>query len=139
MTLAQAHLMLAGFWLGLLAAETVLELCGGDAASRRTVALVHRWIDAFFEIPVAIAVLATGLILLARLWPAPPLVLVHAAAGTIPAAVNIVCAVWVYARWKQSTDDARVVDLTRKVKLTGLAIPLVILALVIGVGFLPDV
>ena len=44
MTLAQTHLMLTCFWLGLL---------------------------------------ASGLVLLARLWPAPPLMLGHAAAAVV--------------------------------------------------------
>ena len=137
MRLAQTHLMLACFWLGLLAAETVLELSGPDAASLRVVARVHRWIDAIFEIPAALAVLATGLVLLGRLWPAPPLMLVHAAAGIVPVAVNAVCTVWVQARARASAGDAEVAELTRRVKLTGLAIPLVVVALVIGVGFMP--
>lgn len=137
MTLAQTHLMLACFWLGLLAAETVLELCGREAASLRVVARAHRWIDMFFEIPVALAVLASGLVLLCRLWPAPSLMLIHAAVGTIPVAVNLVCTAWIHARASESADDSRVAELTRRVKLTGLAIPLVVLALVIGISFMP--
>jgi len=84
-----------------------------------------------------LGLLATGLVLLARLWPSPPLMLVHAAAGTIPVAVNLVCTIWVQARARASAGDAEVALLTRRVKLTGLAIPLVVVALVIGVRFMP--
>lgn len=137
MTLAHSHLMLACFWLGLLAAESVLELSGRDAASLRLVARVHRWIDTLFEIPVALAVLATGLTLLARLWPAPPLVLVHATAGMIPVVVNLVCGIWVRVRARESAGDAEIATLTHRIQLTGLAIPFVVLALLIGLNFTP--
>ena len=137
MTLAQTHLMLACFWLGLLAAETVLELSGRDAVALRVMARVHRWIDTVFEIPVALAALATGLVLLSRLWPVRPLMLIHVAAGAIPVAVNLICTIWVHARARDSVDDSGVAELTRRVRLTGLAIPLVVLALVIGIGFMP--
>ena len=135
MTLATVHLIIVSFWLGLLAAETVLELCIRDAASTRTVALVHRWIDLVFEAPTAIAVLVTGGLLLARIWPAPSLVLIHAAAGALPALVNLLCVGYVVAR-SRTADEAEARALTRKVKLTGYAIPLILVAMAIGLGFL---
>jgi hypothetical protein len=136
MTLPQLHLVLVSFWLGLFAAESVLELSDRDPGSRRTIAVVHRWIDTLFEIPVAIAVFVTGSLLLARAWPVPPILLAHAGAGLIPVVVNVICIKWVHARWKE-TDEARACNLTRRVKLTGLGIPFAILALIIGLGFLP--
>lgn len=135
MTLATVHLMLVTFWLGLLAAETVLEFTARDTASMRTVAAVHRWIDLCFEAPTAVAVLVTGGILLARVWPAPPLVIVHAAAGALPALVNLLCVAYVLER-SHAKDDAQLRALTRKVKLTGYGIPLIFVALAIGLGFL---
>jgi hypothetical protein len=131
MSLLQLHLMLVSFWFGLWAAETVLELSARDPQSTRTIASLHRWIDVLFEMPVAIAVLITGGALLARMWPVGPLALVHAAAGVIPAAVNLLCFGYVYARAK-TDDEARARDLTRKVKLTGYAIPVAVIAMVIG-------
>lgn len=136
MTLATSHLMLVTFWLGLLATETVLELTVRDAASARTVAAVHRRIDLFFEGPTAIAVLVTGGMLLARAWPAPLLVLVHAAAGALPALVNLLCVGYVLKR-SRAEDEADLMALTRKVKLTGYAMPLIVVALLIGLRFLP--
>jgi hypothetical protein len=131
MTLANIHLIIVSFWLGLLAAETALELCARDAASTRTVAEVHRWIDLCFEGPVAIAVLITGSVLMVRIWPAPPLMLAHAALGAVPAVVNLLCVGYVLARTR-ATDAAEAQALTRKVKLTGLAIPLILAAMAIG-------
>ncbi|MBI1816366.1 MAG: hypothetical protein HYR72_15420 [Deltaproteobacteria bacterium] len=136
MMLVQLHLIAVSFWLGMVAAETVLEFCGRDAVSRRTVAVAHRWIDLLFEIPVVIVVVGTGTLLLARAWPASPLLLVKVGAGSIAVIANLICVPLVHARWKE-TDDARVRALTRQVKMTGLAIPFAIAALVIGLGFLP--
>jgi hypothetical protein len=134
--LMRIHLVAVGFWLGMVAAETVLEFCGRDAASRRTVAVVHHWIDVLFEIPIVAVVLTTGVLLLARIWPAPPMLLVKVGAGLIAVIANVICVPLVQARWRE-TDDARVQALTRRVKMTGSAIPFAILALAIGLGLLP--
>ena len=135
MAIVQLHLILVSFWFGLWASETVLELCGRDAASRHIVALVHGWIDLVFEGPVTVAVLVTGALLLARAWPAPPLLLVHAGLGMVPVIANLVCMMWVQQRRKE-TDDERARALTSKVKLSGLAIPVAIVAMVMGLGFM---
>jgi len=135
-TLLQLHLILVSFWFGLWAAETVLELCARDPGALRTVAVVHGWIDIIFEAPVAIAVLVTGALLLARMWPAPSLHLVHAGLGMVPVIVNLACIRWVLARTTES-DEARVRVLTWKVKVSGLAIPVAMLAFVVGLGSLP--
>jgi hypothetical protein len=52
--LLQLHLVAVSFWLGVVAAEMVLEFSVRDAESRRTVAVVHGWIDLLVEIPVVI-------------------------------------------------------------------------------------
>jgi hypothetical protein len=135
MTLLQLHLVLVSFWFGLWAAETVLELSARDPGALRTAAVVHKWIDILFEGPVAIAVLVTGALLLARAWPAPPVVLIHAGLGVVPAVVNLVCMKWVLSRAGE-TDDARVRALTWKVKVSGLGIPVAMVAFVVGAGFL---
>ncbi|HQR25237.1 MAG TPA: hypothetical protein PK163_10655 [Steroidobacteraceae bacterium] len=135
MTLATVHLIIVSFWLGLLAAETALELNARDASSTRTVARVHRWIDLCFEGPTAIAVLVTGGWLMARAWPAPPLVVLHGAAGVVPALVNLLCVGYVLAR-ARTDDESEARALTRKVKLTGYAIPFIFIAMAIGLVFL---
>jgi hypothetical protein len=133
MTLIQLHLIVVSAWLGILAAEAILELRGPDP---RTVAVVHGWIDILLEGPVVIAVLVTGALLLAGVWPAPPLLLVKAGVGLVPIVVNLICIKWANERWRE-TDDVRALVLTRRVKLTGLAIPLIIVALAIGLRFGP--
>ena len=126
MTLLQGHFLAAGFWLGLLAAETVLEL--HPRASQPPIAVVHLWIDLLFEGPV---VLVTGALLLARSWPAPPLVLIKAAVGLVPILANLYCFPLVQGR-ARTTDPQRALALTRRIKLTGAAIPFAIAAFAIG-------
>jgi hypothetical protein len=136
MILQQVHAAAACAWLGVVAAESVLELQARDAAARRLVAVVHAWIDLLFEGPLVVLVLVTGVWLLARAWPAPPLLLFKAGAGLIAVIANLICIPLVRMRAK-ATDDARVIALSQQVQLTGLAIPFGLLALIIGIGFLP--
>jgi hypothetical protein len=137
MTLLQLHFFAASAWLGLMAAESVLELHDAYAAAGRgTIAAVHRWIDLLAEGPLVTVVLITGAVLLARDWPPSPLLLFKVGCGLAAIAANAVCIGWVLARAK-ATDDARKVALTRKIKLSGAAIPLAIVAFAIGVGYLP--
>jgi hypothetical protein len=130
--LAKIHAAAACAWLGVVAAEAVLELLGRDQPSRRFVAKAHLWIDYLFEGPLVVVVLVTGGILLARAWPAPPLLLVKACAGLIAVIANGICMplVWMRVRAK---DDAQVQRLFGRIRLTGLAIPFGLAALVLGI------
>ena len=136
MSIATIHLIAVSFWFGLLATESVLELSARDADSVRFVAGVHRWIDILFEGPIVVLALVTGTVLLVQQWPASPLLLVKAGLGGTALIANLVCIQFVHARVK-ATDDKRVRVLTRRVKLTGRAIPLALVAFVMGLGFLP--
>jgi hypothetical protein len=133
MTLLQVHFLAVSFWFGLLAAETVLEL--SPRAAPRTVAAVHKWIDLVFEGPVVLLVIVTGTLLLARHWPAPPLLLVKAAFGLVPVLANLYCFSLVLDR-ARTTDEQRALALTRRIRLTGAGIPFAIAAFVIGIAYL---
>jgi hypothetical protein len=133
MTLLQVHFLAVGFWLGLLAAESVLEL--HPRASQSTVATVHKWIDLLFEGPVVLVVLVTGGLLLARSWPAPPILLLKVALGLVPILTNLYCISLVLGRARTS-DAQRALVLTNRIRLTGAAIPFAIAAFVIGVAYL---
>ncbi|MBV8666863.1 MAG: hypothetical protein JO269_10310 [Burkholderiaceae bacterium] len=135
MTLLQLHAAAVCTWMGVISAETVLELMQRDPASRRFIAAVHGWIDILFEGPLVALVLITGAMLLARTWPASPLLLTKVAAGMVGVIVNVICIVLVRLRVKAS-DDARVLTLTKQIRLTGLAIPFGLYALVVGFGYL---
>ena len=133
MTLVQVHFCAASAWLGVVAAESVLEQFGRDPASRQVVAKVHAWIDILFEGPLVAVVLITGGLLLARAWPAPPMLMLKVAAGLIAVVANAICIPLVSAR-ARTTDDSRIIRLSRQVRMTGLAIPFGILALAIGLA-----
>jgi len=136
MTLLTCHLIAVSFWLGLLAAETVMELWARTPEARRTVAGIHRWIDTCFEGPIAIAVLVSGGLLLARAWLPSTLLWIKVAAGLVTVAANLICIPIVFAR-ARATDDARVATLTRYVAMTGWGIPFGLAAFVIGLFYLP--
>lgn len=134
MTLLQLHAATVCTWMGVVAAECVLELRKNDAESRRFIAAVHAWIDILFEGPLVALVVITGAMLLASHWPAP-LLLAKVGAGLVAVLVNLYCIVLVRRRAK-ATDDARVLALTQQIRLTGLAIPFGGFALVVGFGYL---
>lgn len=135
MILVKLHAAAVCTWMGVIAAETVLELRKNDPTSRRFVAAVHAWIDVLIEGPLIALVVVTGAILLASNWPAPPLLLAKVGAGMVGVIVNLICIVLVRKRAKE-TDDEHMRELTRQIRLTGLAIPFGLVALVIGFGYL---
>jgi len=135
MTLLQLHAAAVCTWIGVIAVESVLELCKNDAVSRRFIAAVHAWVDLLVEGPLLVLVVFTGAMLLKTNWPAPTLLLVKVGAGMIGVIVNLICIVLVRKRARE-TDDARMQRLTGQIRLTGLAIPFGLVALVIGFGYL---
>jgi len=135
MTLVQVHAAAVCAWFGLVAGETVMELCARDAASRRFVKTAHAWIDRLFEIPLIMVALFSGVMLLSQSWPASPLLLAKVACGLIAIAANFVCIPYVQMRAK-AKDDVEVQRLTRNIIFTGSAIPFGLAAMVIGFGYL---
>lgn len=132
MTLLQVHLVAASAWMGLIAAEVVIELLAQDNATRRFVAEAHKRIDLFFEGPLVAIVLVTGCMLLYPLWPgATPMLFFKVAVGTIAVVSNVVCIHWVLAR-ARAKDDNDFYQYAKKVSLTGYTIPFGLLALALG-------
>jgi len=135
MTLLQVHFFAVCFWLGLLAAETVMELHLRSGGSAGPIASIHRWIDLLFEGPAVLLVLVTGGLLLAQNWPAPPLLWVKISFGLIAIAANLYCVPLVLGR-ARTKDEAAARTLTRRISHTGWAIPFAVAAFVIGIAFL---
>ncbi len=133
MTLLQLHAAAVCTWMGVIAVESVLELCKNEVVSRRFLATVHAWVDLLIEGPLLLLVLLTGALLLKANWPAPMLLLVKVGAGMVGVIVNMICIVLVRMRSRE-TDDARMQHLSGQIRLTGLAIPFGLVALVIGFG-----
>lgn len=137
MTLLQLHMFAVSAWLGTVAVETALELQARDAVKQHFVANVHRWVDILVEGPLVLLTLISGALLLARVWPVSPLLLFKVGAGMTAIVANFICIPLVHKRW-QARDDAALADYTKKIGLTGIAIPVALVAFVIGVGFLPE-
>lgn len=134
-TLLQLHFFTVSFWFGLLAAESVLELVG-RRGTEHIIARVHRWIDLLCEGPVVIAIFVTGGLLLSRLSQVPPILWVKIAFGSFTLLVNLYCMGLVLARAREK-DETRFRSLSKKVRLTGYAIPFGLIAFIIGIGLLP--
>ncbi|MCA9773338.1 MAG: hypothetical protein KC466_13070 [Myxococcales bacterium] len=86
-----AHLWVLGMWAGLVAGESVMEiLARRDEAFAAFAARLHLWIDVFVEVPLLLAVVATGYFLL-RETPITALLGVKIAFGLFAVGVNLWC------------------------------------------------
>jgi len=127
-----AHLILVSTWGGLVLGESVLELTARDEAGRRHAARLHYWMDVLLELPLILAVLATGAILAWRAWPLGTLHWIKIGAALVAVSLNLYCVGVVFARRKRE-DDARSVErLSKRVRLSGLGIPFAMLAAYVG-------
>ena len=132
MTLLEIHIVSASAWLGLIAAETVIELMAKDRATRRFVAQAHRTIDLYFEGPLVAIMVLTGSLLLYGLWPnASLLLLTKVAIGMVAVVSNFLCIRWVLGR-ARAKDDDEFLGYAKKISWTGYTIPFGLLALAIG-------
>src|SRR5689334_18305934 len=94
------HLGFLFAWAGAVAVELVIEITGADEeASRAQAARLHFWIDVLVEVPLIAAVLVTGGVLLARVWPPLPLHLVKIGAALAAIVLNLYCFVAVVLRY----------------------------------------
>lgn len=132
----QLHFFAVSAWIGVLGLETVMELyCRKSPERLRTAAGVHAWGDRLVEGPLVIVVIVTGALLLAERWQvASPLLLLKAGLGLVAALVNLYCLCLTHMRLLDAADDAALVRWTRKVALTGYAIPVVLLSFAMGIS-----
>ena len=130
--LLMLHIVVASAWIGLIAAETVMELAAKERESRRFVSAVHRTIDLYFEAPFVLVTLVTGSLLLYRLWPnVGILLMLKIGAGLVAIVSNLLCIRWVVLRASAQT-DADFLKWARRISFTGDTIPFGVLALLIG-------
>ena len=132
MTILQIHIVAASAWMGLIAAEVVMELLAKDSTTRRFVAEAHKRIDLFFEGPLVAIVLFSGCALLYPLWSSvTPLLAIKVSLGLIAVVSNFVCIHWVLGRARAKNDD-EFYKYAKKVAWTGYTIPFGLLALALG-------
>ena len=125
------HLLVLGFWGGVILVEVLFEGAGlAGKLEPKAVALLHRWTDRYLEIPLLIAIITSGAVLWSRAGWSPAL-LPKVAAGLGAIAANAVCVVFVERRARSQTPQ----DHTRSVVWTAApGFPLGIAALILG-GF----
>ncbi len=97
--LAMVHLMVLSLWGGVVATEAVIEVYPFRKRELHAATIrFHYWIDLLVELPLVLAVIATG----AGLWyltdPVTPLHLVKIGLGGAAVAVNLFCIVVVVRR-----------------------------------------
>ena len=131
------HICAVCFWFGLIGAEAVIERSRTESRDHGfSVARNHFWIDLLLELPVAVTVLASGMLLLGSLPSVATILVVKIAAGVFAVGINLYCARPVVMR-KMAADNNDLVAVIRysqqidQVAVWG--IPAGIVALVIGV------
>jgi len=105
--LAMVHLMVLSLWGGVVATEAVIEVLPFRQRELHAATIrFHYWIDLLVELPLVLAVIATG----AGLWiltdPVTPLHLVKIGLGGAAVAVNLFCIVVVVKRGRRLESDA---------------------------------
>lgn len=135
--IAWTHVFLIGGWAGCVAVEGVLELSArGDAALRAPVARFHDSIDRTFEVPLVLAVLATGLMQLDLGRLAQGEYALKVGAGLAAVLVNLLCVVPVVRRKRLAEQGAAPGALQAQTRLVLLAfkvgLPCGLLALYLG-------
>jgi hypothetical protein len=93
-----AHLIVLGMWLGVVITEVLFEFAASDAQSLRAAARFHYKVDKYGELPILVAVLATGTILAVRAWPLTPLHFIKIAASLVSVGAALICVLWVFDR-----------------------------------------
>jgi predicted benzoate:H+ symporter BenE len=129
------HVAAVSFWFGVVGAEFVVERSRADSRPHGySVARNHYWIDVLLEVPVALVVLVTGVMLL-QVTPVTPWFLIKILAGLLAVAVNVVCLVPVIKR-KAAADEERLSDVIRYSavidRITVVGLPAALIALMIG-------
>jgi hypothetical protein len=135
-----AHLAALSLWAVLVVIEGVIELGARDDAALRRAARAHYLIDVWLEVPLLLAVLATGIVLAARvpLWTS--LHFVKISAGLVAIAANLYCVAIVVRRHgaRESKDALRRDSVLIRVVSPAIGVPAAAVAAWIGiVHFLP--
>lgn len=133
MTLHTLHLVVLAIWLGVVAVEAVIEwLPRRHPELAPAATALHFWIDLLIELPLLVAVVTTGgLLLRGRLID--PMLAIKLAAGGTAIGMNLLCVALVVARYRG--DSAGSAARTRMIYATAVVgMPLGLLALALGLG-----
>lgn len=105
--LAMVHLITLSLWGGVVATEAVIEILPFRQPDLHSATIrFHYWIDLLVELPLVLAVIATGATLLALSDTVTSLHLVKVGLGSAAIAVNLFCIVVVVRRGRRLQHDA---------------------------------
>ena len=104
--LATVHLMMLSLWGGVVATEAVIEVLPFRQRDLHAATIrFHYWIDLLVELPLVLAVIATGGALFFLTDEVTPLLLVKIGLGGAAVAVNLFCIVVVVKRGRRLEGD----------------------------------
>jgi len=107
--LAMLHLIMLSLWGGVVATEAVIEVLPFRQRELHAATIrFHYWIDLLVELPLVLAVIATGAALFFLTDEVTPLHLVKVGLGGAAIAVNLFCIMVVVKRGRQlvrNSDD----------------------------------
>jgi hypothetical protein len=105
--LAMVHLIMLSLWGGVVATEAVIEVYPFRQRELHAATIrFHYWIDLLVELPLVLAVIATGAALVFLTDPLTPLHFVKIGFGGAAVAVNLFCIVVVVKRGRRLAEDA---------------------------------
>ena len=100
--LAMAHLIVLSMWGGVVATEAVIEIFPFRRRELHAATIrFHYWIDLLLELPLVLAVIATGIALVFVIETVTPLHLVMLGFGGAAVAINLFCIVVVVKRGRR--------------------------------------
>jgi len=130
-----AHFGVLCAWSGVLLVEFLVESLGHDDAALDMAARIHYWIDILIEIPLVLAVLVTGTLLSAHVWPFTRLHWIKIAAGLVAITLNLTCCGLVVARYRARGNACAVRKLHRGVRLSVIGVPFGAVAAYVGLAY----
>ena len=100
--LAMVHLVMLSLWGGVVATEAVIEVHPFRQRDLHAATIrFHYWIDLLVELPLVLAVIATGATLFFLTETVTPLLLVKIGLGGAAVAINLFCIVVVVRRGRR--------------------------------------
>jgi hypothetical protein len=136
MGLAGVHLIVVSVWVGLVLAEVLLEVFAHRGLLVPAVATLHYWLDTLFEIPLLLGILATGVILTARLPDLDGLHAVKVASGLVAIGATAFAVRVVRGRREEISLPDRVAYHQRQLVLAAVvAVPAGVIAGTIGLTY----
>lgn len=105
--LAMLHLIMLSLWGGVVATESVIELYPFRKRELHAAAIrFHYWIDLLVELPLVVAVIATGAAIALSMDELSGLHWIKILFGATAVAINLFCIVVVVRRGRQLDRDA---------------------------------